>query len=62
MSKYEITLPLRKETKNALQYQADDRTMCVVPTLYVMKAAFPDCPSKKNWPDSIKVTVEGQWD
>lgn len=61
MSKTTVTLPFKKETKNALQYQAEDRTMCTLPTLYVMKAAFPDCPDKKPWPDQIEVIVQGIW-
>ncbi len=60
MAKHELTLPFKKETKNALQYQAEDRTDgCLVPTLYVMKRAFPDCPEKQNFPAFLKVTVEG---
>lgn len=50
-------LPLKKETKNMLQYQVpdEDKRDAPVPTLYVAKSLFSD----NDWPPILKVTVEG---
>lgn len=52
-----VKLPLKKETKNMLQYQApdDEKRDAVIPTLYVSKTLF-DAP---DWPAFLKITVEG---
>lgn len=50
-----VTLPFKKETKNMLQFQAenDAKKSVAVPTLYITKESFPG-----GIPDSIKITVE----
>ena len=53
-----IKLPFKKETKNMLQYQAEDdqKNVASIPTLYVRKDVFD---STKEWPPFLKITVEG---
>lgn len=52
-----VKLPLKKETKNMLQYQAadDDKASCPIPTLYIAKTEF----TAPDWPAFIEITVKG---
>ena len=53
-----VKLPLKKETKNMLQYQAcdDEKGSSPIPTLYVRKDVFD---SSKEWPPFLEITVKG---
>ncbi len=55
-----VTIPFKNETKNMVRFEVpkDEKADALVPTLYVNKSAFPDCPVINNWPDSITVTLE----
>ena len=50
-----VKLPLKKETKRMLQYQADDgdKRNCPIPTLYVSKDAVEGMPA------FLEITVKG---
>lgn len=50
-----ITLPLKKETKNMLQFQATEETKAtaIIPTLYIAKSVFPD-----GFPEALEVSVK----
>lgn len=53
-----VKLPFKKETKNMLQYQAEDdqKNSASIPTLYVRKDVFD---STKDWPPFLEITVKG---
>lgn len=53
MKTIKVDLPLKKETKGAYQYQAEEQDGIPVTTVYVRKFAVEGQP-----PKSVKVTVE----
>jgi hypothetical protein len=58
MAKTTIKLPLKKETKNMLQYQApdDEKGDVSIPTVYIRKDVFS---SDEAWPAFLNITAEG---